>query len=131
MLMELPPEEPEAEPWRVVPIADLVALVMHAAGSPRGRPRIIAVDGRSAGGKSTLAKKLASHVPDAVVVHTDDIAWHHSFFDWADLLATGVLEPAHQGSDVHFRPPAWDERGRPGASGHGNVPAWSSRPRHG
>ena len=45
--MKLPPEEPEAEAWRVVPIAALVDLVLAAAGSPRGRPRIIAVDGRS------------------------------------------------------------------------------------
>jgi hypothetical protein len=48
-------------------------------------------------------------------VHTDDIAWWHSFFGWAELLACGVLEPIRRGQAVAFRPPAWDERGRLGA----------------
>ncbi|CAM3652021.1 hypothetical protein DEFR109230_07000 [Deinococcus frigens] len=51
----------------------------------------------------------------SVVVHTDDFAWHHAFFDWAELLREGVLKPAHAGQAVHFRPPAWDARRREGA----------------
>ena len=47
-------------------------------------------------------------------MHTDDIAWWHSYFGWADLLASGVLEPIRRGQAVAFRPRAWDERGRPG-----------------
>jgi hypothetical protein len=73
------------------------------------------IDGRSSSGKTTLAHHLEQAVPGAVTVHTDDIAWWHSFFGWADLLASGVLEPKRRGQAVAFRPPAWDERGRPGA----------------
>ena len=66
-------------------------------------------------GKSTLAGTLAAAVPGAVVVHTDDVAWHHSFFGWAELLADGILRPARRGEPVAYRPPAWDARGRDGA----------------
>ncbi len=79
------------------------------------RPVVVAVDGRSAAGKSTLAGALAAGRPGWAVVHTDDVAWWHSYFDWADLLTAGVLAPAHQGRPVSYRPPAWDERGRDGA----------------
>lgn len=30
-------------------------------------------------------------VPGSVVVHTDDVAWQHSRFGWADLLNEGIL----------------------------------------
>ena len=53
--------------------------------------------------------------PGATIVHTDDVAWWHSCFDWADLLAGGILEPLRSGRSVAYRPPAWDERDRPGA----------------
>jgi hypothetical protein len=49
-----------------------------------------------------------------VVIHTDDVAWWHSFFNWEDLLLAGILEPARRGEAVTYRPPAWDERGRTG-----------------
>lgn len=48
-------------------------------------------------------------------MHTDDVAWHHPFFGWTELLADGVLRPARDGLAVSYRPPAWDERGRLGA----------------
>ncbi len=78
-------------------------------------PRLVAIDGRSASGKSTLAARIAAATPGAAVVHTDDVAWHHDFFDWADLLADGVLRPVRAGRAVSYRPPAWDARDRPGA----------------
>lgn len=84
-------------------------------GEPhRGRPRIIAVDGRSGSGKTTLAERLRSAVPGAQVVHTDDIAWWHSRFGWADLMIDGVLQPLQRGESVHYQPPAWARRGRTG-----------------
>jgi hypothetical protein len=101
------PGEPAAGPWRVVPVEDVLALL--------GRPRVLAVDGRSGGGKTTVAHRLAAAVPGATVLHTDDVAWYHAFFDWAELVRDGVLGPLRAGRDVHFRPPAWDERGREGA----------------
>ena len=48
-------------------------------------------------------------------MHTDDAAWHHDFFDWAHLLADGVLAPWRAGQDVAYRPPTWAARGRAGA----------------
>jgi hypothetical protein len=54
------------------------------------------------------------------VVHTDDIAWWHSRFGWADLLIDGILVPVHRGEQVNFRPPRWAEHGRGGSI---DVPA--------
>jgi energy-coupling factor transporter ATP-binding protein EcfA2 len=105
--VDLPDGEPDCGPWRAVAVADLYAAL--------GRPRVLAVDGRSGSGKSTLVDRLAATVPGVAVVHTDDVAWHHDFFDWADLLVDGVLVPWRAGRDVAYRPPPWDARGRPGA----------------
>jgi hypothetical protein len=105
--MRLRDEEPAAGPWRVTSLAALPGLL--------GDPAVLAVDGRAGAGKSTLAGRLAAAVPGAAVVHTDDIAWHESFFDWAHLLVDGVLDPVRRGLPVAYRPPAWDARGRGGA----------------
>jgi hypothetical protein len=99
--------EPEAGPWRAVPAGEVLDLL--------GRPHILAVDGRSGGGKTTAANRLAAVVPGATVLHTDDVAWYHAFFDWADLMRDGILAPLRRGEPVAYRPPAWDERGREGA----------------
>jgi hypothetical protein len=77
----------------------------------------VAIDGRSAGGMSTVADRLAAAVAGAVVVHTDDVALHQGYFDWDELLVDGILGPASRGEDVAFRPPAWVERGREGVIG--------------
>ena len=75
----------------------------------------MAIDGRSAGGKTTLAECINKAVSGSAIVHTDDIAWHHSFFDWSELLLQEVLEPVRAGHGVAYRPSAWIERGREGA----------------
>jgi len=62
-------------------------------------------------------------VPDAQVVHTDDIAWWRSRFGWDDLMIDGVVEPPHRGESVHYQPPAWASRGR---TGHIDVSANAS-----
>jgi hypothetical protein len=113
--LDLPPEEPAFAPWSDVPVADVAALLQGVAGESFDRARVIAVDGRSASGKSTFAETLAASLRDAVVVRTDDIAWHHSFFGWSDVMIGGVLEPVHRGEAVAYRPPAWVDRGREGS----------------
>lgn len=112
--MNLPPGEPDAGPWRVVTLDDLLRLVRAAAGRPVGRPAIVAVDGRSASGKSTLAARLHAHTPSSAVVHTDDLAWHEPLFGWGHLLADDVLAPLRAGRPVAFTPPQWRSRGRDG-----------------
>ena len=115
MNMKLGPGEPLAGPWRVTPIRDLVRLVFDTDQARDGRPWILAVDGRSGSGKSTVAALLHRSVPASAIVHTDDVAWHHSFFDWSDLLVEGILKPLRNSRAVSYRPPGWDKRGRPGA----------------
>ena len=115
MNMKLGPGEPLAGPWRVASIRDLVRLVFDTDRARDGRPWILAVDGRSGSGKSTVAALLDRSVPASAIVHTDDVAWHHSFFDWSDLLVEGILKPLRNGRAVSYRPPGWDKRGRPGA----------------
>ena len=76
---------------------------------------MLAVDGRSGSGKTSLADRIQGVVKASAVVHTDDIAWSQAMFDWADLLAGGVLEPIRRGEPVSYQPPAWSERQRAGA----------------
>jgi len=117
MALQLAPEEPEAAPWRVE-LLSYVADVVIRRGPDRScssRPAVLAVDGRSNNGKTTVAARIGETVPGAVVIHTDDIAFEHSRFGWADLLIDGVLVPVHQGRAVSYRPPKWDEHGREGS----------------
>jgi hypothetical protein len=114
MALQLAREEPEAGPWR----AELLSTVVNAVtrrGAGQSRPVVLAVDGRSNNGKTTLAERIRALVPGAVVIHTDDIAWEHSRFGWDDLLVDGILVPVHQGQAVSYRPPRWEEHGREGA----------------
>jgi hypothetical protein len=77
-------------------------------------PTILAVDGRSASGKTTFAKRLSS-VLNAPLVHTDDVARHHSFFDWWPLLLEHVFTPFRAGQAIDWRPVVWIEKGREGS----------------
>ncbi|HEX4214246.1 MAG TPA: hypothetical protein VIA06_13085 [Candidatus Dormibacteraeota bacterium] len=113
--MRLMEPEPPAGPWRVVALDDFAATVLALAGTVPGRPPIVAVDGRSGGGKTTVASRLREAIPGAAEVHTDDVAWHHSFFGWDDLLLGGILDPVRRGQEVSYRPPAWSEWSRDGA----------------
>ena len=115
MTMTLGAGEPEAFPWRSTELVAFIERVLESAGRAAGRPPIVAVDGRSSSGKTTLARRLSRAVSDCYVVHTDDIAWFHSRFGWADLMADNILEPLRQGRAVSWRPPAWDQRARPGS----------------
>lgn len=117
MALQLALEEPEAGPWSVEPltaVADVVTRRKPGRDSS-GCAAVLAVDGRSNNGKTTLAARISGIVPGSVVVHTDDVAWEHSRFGWADLLIDGVLVPAHQGLAVSYRPPRWGEHGRAGS----------------
>lgn len=101
------------------PVADALQLGDAAAVAAQIRATasgftVIAVDGRSGGGKTTLASELAKHL-DAALLHTDDFAWWHSLFDWAPMLIENGIEPLRRGEAITFRPEAWIERDREGA----------------
>jgi hypothetical protein len=115
MAMVLGEGEPAAGPWRVMALTQLARRLRPGPRARLGRPRVLAVDGRSGSGKTTLAARIQGVIPASVVVHTDDIAWHHAMFDWADLLIAGIGEPVRRGEPVRFRPPAWQQRNRNGA----------------
>lgn len=117
----LGPGEPPAGPWTARPVADLARELLELARARRagqvGRvagPVVIAVDGRSAGGKTTLAGRVADAVGRSAVVHADDLAWHEPMFGWAHV-ERALLEAVRAGGPVRLRPPAWAERGREGA----------------
>jgi hypothetical protein len=113
--MRLHPGETEAAGWRLITLLDAVQQLRDASVYVIGRPRVIAIDGRGGAGKTTLAKRLRKAVPGSAIVHTDDIAWNHAYFDWGTLLAENILRPLHQGEAVDFRPDAWVTHERPGS----------------
>ncbi|GLL02249.1 uridine kinase family protein [Dactylosporangium matsuzakiense] len=113
--MRLHEGEPEATGWQSITVLDAVGRLRAAAPDVAGRPRVIAVDGRGGAGKTMLAERLRRAVPNSAVVHTDDVAWNHAYFDWGGLMAEHILEPLHRGAAVDYRPGAWAAHGRPGS----------------
>ncbi|MEP7765750.1 hypothetical protein [Sanguibacter sp. 25GB23B1] len=113
--LSLRPEEPAAGPWTPTPLAALIDEVRALGGPPTTRPLVLAIDGRGAGGKSTLADAIHDAVPRSTVVHTDDVAWHEPYFAWQHLLLKNILVPLRDGRPVTYRPPAWASKDREGS----------------
>lgn len=109
--MHLLGSEPPVPAWQEWDLATIASALL---ADRNDAVTVIAVDGRSGGGKTTFARALAAHA-DAALLSTDDVAWWHSYFDWPDLLIDNVLAPLRAGRPVDYRPPAWIERGRAGA----------------
>lgn len=108
----LHPKEPAVPAWECLSDKGFREQVWRLSGS--GERRLILIDGRSAGGKTTLAESLAVLL-SGTVVHTDDVAWHLHPTEWDDELVRGVIAPWRAGKCVRFRPPGWIAKGRPGA----------------
>jgi hypothetical protein len=108
------PGEHAVECWQVESLTCFARRVQSALGDHADRPAFLAVDGRSGGGKTTVAMRLAEVLPSVTVLHTDDIAWNHSFFGWADVLVADVLLPLRAGADVSYRPASWIAHDRAG-----------------
>jgi hypothetical protein len=75
MSLRLLAGEPEAGPWqaeRLTVVADGLMRLGQRRSAAR-RPVVLAIDGRSSGGKTTLAGRLQAAVEGSAVVHTDDI----------------------------------------------------------
>lgn len=126
--MQLPPEEPNLGPWKVESVREFVRRLADDSLNVPARPHVVAIDGRSASGKTTLATLISRAVLGSVVVHTDDIpstgnwlgrdahspphiesATQRSFYDWTERLLENVLMPARTGQAVRYRPQAWED----------------------
>lgn len=88
---------------------DLASLVFGSRPSC-GVVRIVAIDGPGGAGKSTFARRLARHLGDAQVIHTDDFASWGNQFDWADRLQSQVLEPLAEGRAGRYQRYDWASR---------------------
>jgi len=111
--MHYPDVDPTQIQWRICSYLEVWdELLAHSYG---GRPLVVGIDGHSGSGKTTLATGLAALDRGTAVVHTDDLAWHHSFSGWGDLLIDHLLTPLHEDHPIRYRPPAWVQRDRPGA----------------
>lgn len=110
--MRLHDVEPLLGPGTVVPI---VAVVSELLDRPRQTPGpfFLAIDGRSSNGKTSLAARMAASVEGAAIVHTDDVAWNHSFFRWDDLVVREIIEPLRAGLSIAYRPPGYATRTDP------------------
>lgn len=141
--MNLPPEEPSFAPWKVESLNDFVfGLLDKSSAVPNP---IIAIDGRSAGGKTSLAARVHRRIPNSAVVHTDDMpssaSWRGSeaqktiltdpippgcsFFDWTDSVVENLLKPFLASQPVRYRPESWDDwdRGEGAVEIPANCPA--------
>lgn len=83
--LQLAPEEPEAAPWRVELLSTVIEAVTR--GEPgkvvAARPVVLAVDGRSNSGKTTLALRMAEEIP----FNAAQRSWER-----ADIVVCGTLE---------------------------------------
>ena len=109
------PPAASAPPWRwtVLGIEELAAQVRRALGPDR--PGVVAIDGHSSSGKSTLASRLADALPQAAVLHTDDLAWNHGVFAWHTSFRDHVVPVVRAGRPLCYRPPGWVAHQREGA----------------
>jgi uridine kinase len=98
-------------------VEGILALIERAAL----KPALLAIDGHSGAGKSSLAGALQGARPDAVVVHTDDFyrpldpqyrasldaaGGYAEYYDWQRLEAQ-VLRPLSRGGPARYRKYDW------------------------
>lgn len=89
----------------MVLLAELLDRVTAGAGAER--PTVVAVNGHSSSGKTTLAGRLAAALPDAAVLHTDDLARDEGVFAWDLPLRDDVLPVVRAGEPLDHPPPRW------------------------
>jgi uridine kinase len=97
----------------VVELREFADQVAASAGP--ALPTIVAINGHSSSGKSSLSRRLADTLPNCSILHTDDLAWYHGVFSWDELLINDVLPALRTRRALQYRPPAWVSRSREGA----------------
>lgn len=104
----------ENEPIGDFRVGAIESLVERVSLSHAGACTVVAIDGRSGGGKTTLARQLSASL-GAAMLSTDDFAWWHSLFDWPEMLIENAIAPLRRGESVDYKPQAWIERDRAGS----------------
>jgi uridine kinase len=87
--------------------ADLVKWINSRP--PRlGDVRLVAIDGPSGAGKTSLAGRLAAELGDAPVIHTDDLlnGWDDQFTSWPRIERL-ALAPLRVGESARYRRYRW------------------------
>jgi hypothetical protein len=82
---------------------------MLAAPARLGTVRLVAIDGPSGSGKSSLADRLLAELPDAELVRTDDFATWDDPVAWWPRLVDGVLVPLQRGLPGRYRRTVWSD----------------------
>ncbi len=111
-------EEPRHDTWQELSVENFARELGRRAESQRANatgPTIIAVNGRSGAGKTTLARALGDALPNATVVAADDLMWWEPMWQWHDMAIEHLFEPLRKGEHVEFAPPQWKQRGRSGS----------------
>jgi uridine kinase len=94
---------------RIEAYRDLAAMV-RAAPARCGTIRLVAVDGPGGAGKSVLADRLARHLGDVPIIHTDDFASWDEPIHWWRRLEDAVLGPLERGQRVTYQAYDWASR---------------------
>jgi uridine kinase len=96
-------------------------LLLHIHRSPNTPAQLLAIDGHSAAGKSTLAAAIAAHAPAATIIHTDDFyrpmaederaaldaaGGYQWYYDW-QRLEVQVLAPLRRGEATRYQHYDW------------------------
>ena len=118
-----PTGEPSAGPWQVEPLQVFVQRLTNGFSGLQ-RPIIIAIDGRSASGKTTLATLISEVVPGSAAgayrrhaLERQLVQPHRTsapvFFRLdGNSFSTMCSSPAYAREPVRYRPPAWEDWGR-------------------
>ncbi len=100
---------------------DIRPIIDALTSLDKTRPFLIAIDGHSAAGKTTLSSQLRDEIPDVSVVHADDFyrvmdpverktldaaGGYRLYFDW-ERLRDQVLEPLSTGSVANYQKYDW------------------------
>ncbi|MGL4173387.1 MAG: hypothetical protein ACRCTR_04845 [Actinomycetota bacterium] len=95
-------------------IATRIAARTHLATPRCGFSRVVAIDGRSGAGKTTLAAALSTELSNAPVLAMDEIypGWD-GLSAGAQMLVEDVLTPLAHGHDGRWRTHDW-QANRPG-----------------
>ena len=106
------PSDQQATPEAGQKVGGRVAQVLeHARSRPAllSQGRLICIDGPAGSGKTTLAAEILDAVPDAVVLHMDDMyeGWSGLNGDTGSRLRDTVMTPLAAGKPGHYRRYDW------------------------